>query len=953
MPAASPPLAIDLGQLSPGLGATCGDYLDSYRREHREHIRRGDSGIAVARRYAKSLDGLLSALFCASQAASMASGHRATGRIALVAVGGYGRGLVGLHSDCDVLFLCESKVDTHVENLAGGVLYPLWDLGLSIGHVVRDIDETLRLAREDSRTATTLLDLRRVAGDPSIVTELTSAARRQVFEPHLGSFIDALQKDAEARQERFGGSLFLLEPEIKLGRGGLRDLDIAEWAAKARWAVRGADDMVRTGALLPREVAELEAAREHLWRVRGLLHLRADRRQDRLTFEDQEEIAKELGFRDRATLAVEQFMQTHYRHARIVAQTAERMLDRARPKPAKSGRAPTQDLGDGTLVFDRHMTFKDSDAVTTTPVIALRLYQQVVQRNLPAYPFARDVAARVSVDTAWAAQLRGDPEATKIFLSLLTHVGLAPVRRGSILGELHEVGLMLAMIPEFEAVTGRVQHDIYHVYTVDVHSVAAVDRLLALMRGDLWTELALPSRLASEAPRRIPLMLALLLHDIGKADGRKHSERGAVMARPIAERMGLASIDVEHVVWLVAEHLSLYHWAMRRDTTDPDTIAEIARNVSTIERLRDLYLLTVADLSTTHPNAMTSWKARMLDDLYLAVAEALEGGDLVTRPTRTAEIREQASVGFVGDAGRDALELFLEQMPDRYLLANPVDAIRRHARIARDRGHRPLHVAVGPGSDETTLELVVVTDDRPGLLGDVTAALAANRLAVVSAQIYTRGSGEGAAKEAFDAFLLRRSGSPAIDVSGSPAWLDKVEKDLGALADRTVSAGELLARRQAVPAWANRHEPSVPTEVSVDNSVSARFTVVDVFTKDRIGVLHTIAKTLHGQGLSIALSKVATEGARAIDVFYVTGADGQKIADAHLLSRLSLTLKEQLDRFHAGSDSRRDPAAGATAASVVRPAAGKPLEPARSRDSRRHGERSHTVDEPASGKDEA
>lgn len=849
--------------------------------------------MASSQRFARVLDGLLGALYCAADAAA---GPRGAGRLALVAVGGYGRGVVGLHSDVDVLFLCDDPGDERVRRVAEGLLYPLWDLGVDLGHVVRGVEETLALAREDIRTATTLLDLRRVAGDASIVVDLQRGAQKQVFDPHLDDFLDMLERDTEERHERFGDSLYLLEPEVKLGRGGLRDLDVAEWAARARWGVRSGDPFVRTGALLRREADELENAREFLWRVRNYLHLRAGRPQDRLTFADQEEIAVELGFVDGVVLAVEQFMQAYYRHARTVAQTAERMLDRARP-PRRKGRATQHDLGDGTALFDGRVTFVDSERLREEPALALRLYRQVLAQQRPPYPFARDVVARAAVHDEWRARLRNSEEAQRLFLELLCTTRSAPVRRGSLLDELHEVGLTVAMVPELEPLTGRVHHDVYHVYTVDVHLVRAVDRLRELFSGRMARELPLASRLAAEAPRRRPLFVATFLHALGKVHGRDRPDRGAAMARPIAERLGLSPLDVDHVAWLVAEQSSFYHWATRRDTSDPAVLAELAQRVESTDRLRDLYLLTVAILSTTNPTALTAWKARMLEDLYVGLLATLEG-ESVSSAGRAGQVREEVRIGFVGDKDRAALEEFLERVPERYLLANPVDVIRRHARIYRDAGDQ-LTLSLGPGPTEELMELVVMTADRPGLLADIAAALAANRIGVIDAQIYTLG------ERAFDVFQVRREARTGRGGSEPSAPLDdaalrRLEADLRARLAGTVSVQELLDRAPEGPAWAVRRSPEVPTEVAVDNEASPRFTVVDVFTRDRVGVLQVIAQTLHEQGLTIALSKVNTEGERVADVFYVQDAEGGKVRDPERLRALQEVLRARVERLHAG-----------------------------------------------------
>jgi [protein-PII] uridylyltransferase len=864
--------AIDLGALAPSLGATCRDYLAAYARELERVAAGTGGGFALSQRRAAVLDGLLSALFCAADAASRSGGHKPGGRLSLVAVGSYGRATLSLKSDVDVIFLCDDPDDSHLAGLAEGFLYPLWDVGLKVGHAVRGLNETLALARTDISTATTLLDLRRIGGDASIVRELVDRGRADLFGDGLGGFLDALQKDLVDRHERFGGSLYLLEPEVKLGRGGLRDLDVGLWAARARWPVTSMEGLVAVGAMQDKEVTDLRAAQDMLWRVRNLLHLRAKRTQDRLTFEDQEDVAARLGFRDGSTLGVEQFMQTYYRHARNVAAITERLLKRSRPF-RRIKLAPLTDLPQGIVATENEIGFERSWWLDSRPEIALDLYAEVTRHGRAATEEARDDISAVAGDPSWCHALRRTKTANAQFCKLLCHAGEVPLRRGSILGELHEIGMLLAIIPEFEQVTGRVQHDVYHVYTVDVHSIAAVDRLRALMRGDFALEQPLASQLAAETPRPLPLFLGLLCHDIGKAHGRDHSRQGAIMARPIAERLGLAPLDVDHVVWLVHEHLSLYHWATRRDTSDPATLEEIARNVGSIDRLRDLYLLTVADLGTTNPQAMTDWKARMLEDLYVAVARVLEGR-APNLTQRAEEIRRNARIGFVGDAGQERLEAFVDEMPERYLLAHPVDVIRAHARAARDRGDRLAHVASFPGPSKDVTELLVLCDDRPGLLASIAAALSANRIEITAAQVFSR-QRKGFVPEAVDLLLVRPSSRSGESLSAEE--FAKVTRDIVAILSGEVTAEQLLGRRSKVPAWSKRKAPEVRTKVVIDNNVSPRYTVLDVYAKDHVGLLYAIANVIHQEGLMIALSKVNTEGLKAADVFYVERAEGGKV----------------------------------------------------------------------------
>ncbi len=888
---------VDLGGLAPTLGKTCSGYLGGYRRAFEDAVRRGDLGVLTARSHARALDGLLNALYCASDAASQTLGQNPRGRLALVAVGGYGRSTLGLHSDVDVVFLCDDSSDPFVGALAEGLLYPLWDLGVDIGHAVRSVEETVRLAREDIRTTTTLIDFRRIAGSGSILDDLERSAREQVLEPHLVEFLDALEQDTANRHRRFGGSLYLLEPDVKQGRGGLRDLDVAEWAARARWGARNEQDYVRTGALLAREVRELDDAREMLWRVRNLLHLRAGRQQDRLTFGDQEDLAQELGFVDGVTLGVEQFMQAYYRHARIVALTAERMLDRARPR--RQGRAATfRKLADGIFLADDVISLEEPNRLESDPALAFRFYRQALRHQKRPDHSVRDAIARTAPDKRWRLRLQDSEEATQLFLSELLNVDSAPFRTGSTIAELHEVGLVTAMIPEFDPLVGRVNHDLCHVYTADIHAVKALEHLQALTRGESRVS-SLAARLAAEAPRRLPVFLAVLLHSLGRVRGKDQEAQGARLAESVALRLGFSAIDAQHIGWLVREQKSLYRWATQRDIHDPQSLAEVVRMVGTSERLRDLFLCTIGVVSTANPKGISSWKARALEDLYLATLAELESGQTpIQTETRALEVKLQAVVGFAGDAGQEELQAFIDQMPDRYFLANPVDVVRRHARIARDRDPDLVTVRVGPGPSDDVEEVVVVSSDRSGFLADLTAVFAAHDLSVLSAQIYTRQRPAG--NEVFDVFWVKIGENTPM-----PARLaEELREDIARRITNRISAEDLIARGSTPPPWAVRPGPQVPTHISVDNNASAKYTIVDVFTRDRKGLLHEIARTLHELDLSIAVSKVNTEGQSVADVFYVADQDGKKLRDPERLKSLQRVLYDRVLALHARAETQ-------------------------------------------------
>ncbi|MBS2015721.1 MAG: HD domain-containing protein [Deltaproteobacteria bacterium] len=872
----------------------------------------GEDGLRLGQARSAVLAKLLRELF-----AEVMTTRGSAGPVALAAVGSFGRGAVALRSDIDVRLVVRpgQRHRDAASEIADALLYPLWDSGLSVGHQVVDGNEALELAQSDLATATSLLDLHFVAGDPALLAEIEERAYAGLFsEGELGRFVERLEEEAAARHARFGGSLYLLEPEVKAGAGGLRDLDIGRWAARARYRTRPDAEgsvwaeLVRVGVLVTREANEISRAEEMLWRVRNRLHARARRKSDRLTFDQQEAIAIEMGYVGTAPIALppapprvpggseppdsegrgipaeiraaaaEAFMQDYFGHARVVSRAREALLLRATP-PKRRGRPVEIDLGGGVRLFDGHVTV-DPDEVARDPALALRAYTQCVQKKAPVLPFARDAIARCAADADWAARLRASPEASRLFVELLCTVRETPMKRGSIAGELHEVGLLLALIPEFAPVTGRVHHDVYHVYTVDVHSVAAVDALRALCRGENAHERPLASRLAAEIARPEPLFLATLLHDVGKgypdANGsrKNHSVTGAELCETILPRLGVSADDASEVKALVRDHLLMYHVATRRDLDDPSTTADFCGQVRGREALRNLYLLTVCDLTTTSPTAMTSWKARMLDELYFASDATLGGNGDNLDVARSESVKDVARAIWQGKPAD--LEAFVASMPDRYLLANSPDAICAHARTAetRQREKRAVYAAVVPSRHPEVSELCVVADDKPGLLARIAAAITASRLEVLGAQVYSRTTSTGAS-EAVDLFWVRDSRGSADGVTQA---LPRLTRDLESVIAGGSDAEELLRERLGTASpWRERPSPAVLSEVVVDDRASPRHTVVEVFAKDRPGLLYSLARALHGLGLGIALSKINTEGTKVADVFYVNELDGSKV----------------------------------------------------------------------------
>lgn len=885
-PEASPPPLLE--RFSPRLVASIKEYTGRHNAEVEAMVRGGGplAGEPAGKRLAQVYDGLLSSLFHAVRAAMSAAGRWQPATLA--GVGTYGRGTLAPHSDLDVRLICAGTGE-QASGIVEALLYPLWDARLTIGYQVVDPDEVIELARTDIPTATSLLDWRFVVGDhPS--EGLTARVFEGVFDlANIGEFLQRLEERAEARHERFGGSVYLLEPDVKNGPGGLRDLDVAHWAARARWKIRSFRELVRAGVLVPHEWQQMAQANDFLWRIRNLLHVHARRRSDRLTFDLQEALTKDLGYGE-GDRAIERFMSDYYRQARIVVRFRDLILRQCAPPPRRPARSVR--LGNGLKVTGEAMSIDHPSALDRQPALALRLYHEAILRGLPIYGFARDAIVRVAGYPDWCQRLRGSPEAADLFRRLVTSTARAPFKHSNVVKELHDVGLLVAMIPEFAPVVGRVHHDIYHVLTVDAHSVAAVERLATLARGELAAEYPLASRLAAEIARPNVLFFAVLLHDVGKdVGGRNHSLRGARLARGILERLGLPEAEVVEVQHLIAIHLSMYHVATRRDLDDPKTQESFAKELRGRECLRELYLLTVCDVSTTSPSAMTSWKARMLDDLYVVADRVLLEG---------AEARDRASTELIraevrrawGDAERAFLESFLSAMPERYLYANTVADIVKQARFAVAF---PVDAGVAILSqDRSYYEVAFVADDRPGLLAMITATLAAARLEVAGAQIYSWAPGSGPAR-ALDVFWVR-AGTQATDPE---VTVRRLQRDFDRVLRGEVSPMALSGTGKP-RALAPRQAPRVKTEITVDNRVATNHTVVEIATHDRFGLLFGLASALQQVGVTIELAKINTEGDRVADVFYVADVNGAKLTDARRVDALKDAILETIGRWETG-----------------------------------------------------
>jgi [protein-PII] uridylyltransferase len=883
-----PPLA---GRARAEQADACRAFLTAAQARIREAHFAGAPGDVTARDQAAAADEVVRALFRA------AVGEHAGLDVALVAVGGYGRGELCPYSDLDVWFLVPPgrSADPRAQAVAEAMLYPLWDLRLEVGHAVRSVNEAFDLARDDLTACTALLDARFLDGDRPLWDRFCREVPR-LFDRDINDVVNRLGKEKSERHARFGDTVYLLEPNVKNGQGAYRDLLVGLWAAKARFRVRDFPDLVTAGQASPRQVAALTTARRFFLEVRTAAHFAVKRKQDRLTFEIQEAIAPRLfpdprpshpaGVESAVEPSVEALMQQYFLHAKAVSRETDRLLQRCVVEPQR--KPSVRPVDTSFTLFNGKLSLHDPEVFRRRPSEMLRIFSVALDTGAEIYGHTKDLI----VDRVAEGELTKDPAAGREFVRLLCDDRDA--RNPSLLEQAHDLGLLAAVMPEFAPCTGRVQHDLYHVFTVDQHQLYAVGRLKALARGELAEDLPTATQALKDVRRKEALYLGTLLHDVGKPLGKGHSETGARLAVAIATRLGLSAEDVSQTEFLVRKHLVLSHLSQRRDLNDVAMIANLASELNDEETLRELYLLTVADMSMVAPGNMTEWKEQLLRELYNRTLSFFRRGtDLQASDESALVARRRRRVGELLGEPEEKLNDWFASLPDRYVTLTPPRQMAREVQLSRRR-KGPVAVEVVHRPRKAVSDVTVCADDAPGLLSKIAGVLVAHRIDVLGAHINTRVVG-GRVVEALDTFTTRdRYGRPITD---GARW-SRVEADLARVLSGSADVERVIAERREKSSLPERVVPQVRTEIEVDNEVSGDFSVIDVYTLDRLGVLYTITRTLAELALDIHLSKVATEAHRVADVFYVREQSGGKLSPERV-DEVKLALAEALGQLQA------------------------------------------------------
>ncbi len=810
-------------------------------------------------------------------------------RLTIMAVGGYGRAEMAPHSDVDIGFLTPFKPTSWTEQVVETLLYTLWDLGLKVGHSTRSLDEMIRAARTDLTVRTALLEARFIWGDRALYDAAGVRFAAEVVAGGARGFVADKLAERDERHRRMGDSRYVVEPNVKEGKGGLRDLHTLYWIGKFLHRVRQPAELVDAGLFDAREYRQFSRAESFLLAVRCHLHLLAGRAEDRLTFNWQPEVARAMHFADRpGKSAVERFMQLYFLHAKAVGDLTGTFLAHLDDQMAARGRRYLPSIRRrpsrlGGFVLDRgRLALPNADFFADDPVRLLEIFALADKHGLEIHPQAFRVAraSSVLIDPA----LRQNPRANALFLDVLT----SPRDPETVLRWMNEAGVFGRFVTEFGRIVAQMQFDMYHHYTVDEHTIRAIGLLSRIERGELKADHPLSSAVLGQVQLRRALYVAVLMHDIAKGRGGDHSVLGAQMALTLCPRLGLDAAETETVAWLVRHHLLMSATAFKRDLADYKTILDFVEVVQSAERLRLLLVLTVVDIRAVGPGIWNGWKRQLLTDLFDAAEEMLRlGHKQHGREARiTAKRAAAAAASGMAAAQFDALA---RRLPASYWIAEPAEMIVRNlAHMAAADPATPLHVAAVPDPSRGATLVMVLAADHPGLFYRIAAGIHLVGGNIIDARIHTTRDGM-----ALDNFLVQDPlGRPFADAG----QLDRLQRGIAdALTGRTKLLPRLAARPAAHPRAANF---TVVPNVLVDNKASNRFTVIEVNAQDRPALLSQLAYALFQSKVMLHSAHIATYGERAVDTFYVTDLTGDKITGPVRLK----TLEKRLLAAAAGEE---------------------------------------------------
>lgn len=806
--------------------------------------------------------------------------------LAVVAVGGYGRAEMSPFSDVDLLFLTPWKITPWAESVIETMLYILWDLHLKVGHASRTVADCLRLGKEDYTIRTALLENRYIDGYQPLAQDLRERLRQELFRNTASEFIEAKLAERSQRHAKNGGQRYVVEPNVKEAKGGLRDLQTLFWIAKYVHGVDEPAQLVDVGVFSREEYGYFDKAENFLWAIRNQLHLISNRAMDQLSFDLQVEVAERLGYTDRAgRRGVEHFMQDYFRQAtrvgdltRIFLTAMEAQHIKRLPSLMSLFRRSTK-VKPGFALVQNRLTVSDETEFLKDRLNLLRAFDETVRTGLPPHPdLARMIVANLDLIDD---NMRRDPQAARIFMSML----LKRDNPARALHRMNETGVLGAFIPEFQPVVSMMQFNMYHHYTVDEHTIQTISTLAKIERGDMADELPFSTRIIQQGVNRKVLYLALLLHDIGKGRPEDHSVLGARIARRVAPRLGLKPQECATVEWLVRYHLLMSDMAQKRDVSDLRTVRDFAKAVKTQKRLDLLMVLTTCDIIGVGPGVWNNWKAMLLRNLYRLTSEALATGlEDVNREARESEAKASLRAA-LPDWEKARLRRETSRHYGPYWQGLQTETQVVFARLLDGIGNEEIRIDLKQDDDRDATRICFAMEDHPGIFARLAGSLALVGANVVDARTYT--SKDGYATAVF--WIQDADGAPY-----APDRMNRLKAMIHKILAGEVVTSEAMVQRDRIKKRerAFRH----PTSIAFDNEGSDIYTIIEVDTRDRPGLLYDLVRTLAASNIYIASAVIATYGAQAVDTFYVKDMFGLKIMGANKIANLERKLKAAIEQ---------------------------------------------------------
>jgi len=793
-------------------------------------------------------------------------------QMAVVATGGYGRGELAPQSDIDLMFLLPYKLTAHSEQVVEFTLYTLWDMGLKVGHATRSIDEVVRLAAQDLTIHTSLLDARLLMGNRALFKKFQKIFEQRAMGGWGRRFVEEKLAERDTRHERMGDTRYVLEPNVKEGKGGLRDLQTLFWIAKSMYRVDDMPALRKKGVLTASDIKTFMRAENFLWTTRCHLHYLSARAEERLGFNVQTEIGQRMGYRDHAgTRGVERFMKHYFLTAKNIGDLTRilcAVLEEQQKKSITSNwfgrlRFLKRDV-DGFAIDGGRLNLRTGDDLSQCPIKMLQLFAYAQKHQLDIHPKAlRKVSQNLRrIDRA----MRDNMDANQLFLDILT--GADP---DMWLLRLNEAGVLGRFIPDFGRVVAQMQYDMYHVYTVDEHTIRAIGILHGIETGELADDHPVACSVIGQVQSIRVLYMAVFLHDIAKGRGGDHSILGAKVAHKIGQRFQLGDWETETIAWLVKHHLIMSNTAFKRDLDDPKTVSDFAAIVQSPERLRLLLILTVADIRAVGPNVWNNWKAGLLRDLYARTLASLNGDVGIDNKEQRVKAIKSALEDRLPDWTIEERERYLGRGHGHYWLANDLETLLSHAHLINrvENDHSGYEIISRPDPSRSATEIIVYAPDHPGLFASIAGAIALSNANIVDAKAQTLSHGM-----ALDTFRFQDNKGRIIS---SKDQLKKLKSRIVKCIVGTLRPGVELKKAQEQSLVKRTSVFKVAPKVLIDNRPSKNHTVIEINGRDRKGLLHDVTKSMTDDGLQVSSAHVSTFGERVVDVFYVKDVFGLKI----------------------------------------------------------------------------